>query len=61
MAIRWVIIFGTVGMACSLAAISQLNGVTGDRLRTLSALSAAFAFTLNPASAELGNAVDRRA
>ena len=58
-AIRWVIIFGTVGMACSLAAISQLNGTLAIGCG-LCTLSAAFAFTLNPASAELGNAVDRR-
>lgn len=56
---RWVIIFGTVGMACSLAAISQLNGILAIGCG-LCTLSAAFAFTLNPASAELGNAVDRR-
>ena len=58
-AIRWVITFGIVGMACSLAAISQLNGVLAIGCG-LCMLSAAFAFTLNPASAELGNAVDRR-
>jgi DHA1 family solute carrier family 18 vesicular amine transporter 1/2 len=58
-AIRWVVVFGIVGMACSLAAISQFGGTLaiGCGLCTLSAM---FAFTLNPASAELGNAVDRR-
>jgi DHA1 family solute carrier family 18 vesicular amine transporter 1/2 len=57
--IRWVIIGGVVGMALSLGALGHLHGV----LRTgigLCILSAAFAFTLNPTSAELGNAVDRR-
>ena len=58
-AIRWVIIFGIVGMACSLAAISQLSGIVAIGC-AVCALSASFAFTLNPASAELGNAVDRR-
>jgi MFS transporter, DHA1 family, solute carrier family 18 (vesicular amine transporter), member 1/2 len=58
-AIRWVIAFGVVGMACSLAAISQLSGIVAIGCG-LCMLSAAFAFTLNPSSAELGNAVDRR-
>jgi DHA1 family solute carrier family 18 vesicular amine transporter 1/2 len=58
-AIRWVIVFGVVGMACSLAAISQLSGIVAIGCGVC-VLSAAFAFTLNPASAELGNAVDRR-
>jgi MFS transporter, DHA1 family, solute carrier family 18 (vesicular amine transporter), member 1/2 len=57
--IRWVIVFGIAGMACSLAAISQLSGIVATGCG-LCMLSAAFAFTLNPASAELGNAVDRR-
>ena len=57
--IRWVIIFGVVGMACSLAAISQLGSTLAIGC-ALCVLSATFAFTLNPASAELGNAVDRR-
>jgi DHA1 family solute carrier family 18 vesicular amine transporter 1/2 len=56
---RWVIVFGTVGMACGLAAISQLIGILAIGCGVC-ILSAAFAFTLNPASAELGNAVDRR-
>ncbi|MBV8914603.1 MAG: MFS transporter [Acetobacteraceae bacterium] len=58
-AIRWVIAFGIVGMACSLAAISQLSGIVSVGCG-LCMLSATFAFTLNPSSAELGNAVDRR-
>jgi len=58
-AIRWVIVFGIAGMACSLAAISRLSGALAIG-GGLCALSAAFAFTLNPASAELGNAIDRR-
>ena len=58
-AIRWVIVFGVVGMACSLAAASQLTSTLAIGC-SICILSAAFAFTLNPASAELGNAVDRR-
>ena len=54
-----VIIFGIVGMACSLAAISQFSGILTIGCGVC-LLSAAFAFALNPASAELGNAVDRR-
>lgn len=58
-AIRWVIIGGIVGMALSLPLLSQLSGTIRAGLG-LCMLSAAFAFTLNPTSAELGNAVDRR-
>jgi len=57
--IRWVIVGGVVGMAISLPMLSQLTGVIPIGLG-LCVLSAAFAFTLNPTSAELGNAVDRR-
>ncbi len=57
--IRWVIIGGIVGMAISLPLLSQLNGIAAAGVG-LCILSAAFAFTLNPTSAELGNAVDRR-
>ena len=59
-AIRWVIIFGVVGMACSLAALGQSRQARWRSAAGSASLSAAFAFTLNPASAELGNAVDRR-
>jgi len=58
-AIRWVIVGGIVGMALSLPLLSQLNGTIQVGVG-LCILSAAFAFTLNPTSAELGNAVDRR-
>jgi len=58
-AIRWVIVGGIVGMALSLPLLSQLNGAIEAGVG-LCILSAAFAFTLNPTSAELGNAVDRR-
>jgi MFS transporter, DHA1 family, solute carrier family 18 (vesicular amine transporter), member 1/2 len=58
-AIRWVIVGGIVGMALSLSLLGQLSG-TLQAGAGLCILSAAFAFTLNPTSAELGNAVDRR-
>ncbi len=57
--IRWVIIGGVIGMSLSLPLLSQLTGVLPVGFG-LCVLSAAFAFTLNPTSAELGNAVDRR-
>ncbi len=57
--IRWVIIGGVVGMAISLPVLSQLTGIVSAGIG-LCLLSAAFAFALNPTSAELGNAVDRR-
>ena len=57
--IRRVIVGGVVGMSAMLVALSQLNGVVATGIG-LSLLSAAFAFTLNPTSAELGNAVERR-
>jgi DHA1 family solute carrier family 18 vesicular amine transporter 1/2 len=57
--IRWVIIGGIVGMALSLMLLGQLSGLVQVGIG-ICMLSAAFAFTLNPTSAELGNAVDRR-
>ena len=57
--IRWVIVGGVVGMASSLLLLSRLSGVLPVAFG-LCVLSVAFAFTLNPTSAELGNAVDRR-
>jgi MFS family permease len=57
--IRWVIVGGIVGMAISLPALGQMSGALQTGI-ALCILSAAFAFTLNPTSAELGNAVDRR-
>jgi MFS family permease len=59
MPVRWIISGGIVGMAISLLLLSQLAGILLVGIG-LSALSAAFAFTLNPTAAELGNAVDRR-
>ena len=57
--IRWVIIGGIVGMALSLLLLGALSGAVQVGIG-MCLLSAAFAFTLNPTSAELGNAVDRR-
>jgi len=57
--IRSVIIVGIVGMAFSLILLGQLNGPIQVGIG-MCLLSAAFAFTLNPTSAELGNAIDRR-
>jgi predicted MFS family arabinose efflux permease len=57
--IRWVIVGGVVGMAISLSLLSRLTGVVPVGIG-LCVLSVAFAFALNPTSAELGNAVDRR-
>jgi len=57
--IRWVIVGGVIGMGLSLPLLSQLAGVLPVGFG-LCILSVAFAFTLNPTSAELGNAVDRR-
>ena len=57
--IRSVIVCGIVGMAFSLILLGQLSGSIQVGIG-LCLLSAAFAFTLNPTSAELGNAVDRR-
>jgi len=57
--IRSVIVGGIVGMALSLTLLSWLQGTIQTGIG-LCILSAAFAFTLNPTSAELGNAVDRR-
>ena len=57
--IRSVIVAGTIGMALSLSLLSWLQGTIQAGIG-LCIPSAAFAFTLNPTSAELGNAVDRR-
>jgi MFS transporter, DHA1 family, solute carrier family 18 (vesicular amine transporter), member 1/2 len=59
MPIKVVIGAGTVGMAITLPALGLLPGIvlTGFGLCLV---SMSFAFMLNPTSAELGNAVDRR-
>jgi len=57
--IRFVIIGGVVGMALSLILLGQLSGPIPVGIG-MCLLSGTFAFTLNPTSAELGNAVDRR-
>jgi MFS transporter, DHA1 family, solute carrier family 18 (vesicular amine transporter), member 1/2 len=57
--IRSIIIGGIVGMAFSLILLGQLSGSIQLGIG-MCMLSVAFAFTLNPTSAELGNAVDRR-
>jgi DHA1 family solute carrier family 18 vesicular amine transporter 1/2 len=57
--IKRVIAGGVVGMALTLPLLSLSEGIalTGAALCTV---SITFAFALNPTSAELGNAVDRR-
>jgi MFS transporter, DHA1 family, solute carrier family 18 (vesicular amine transporter), member 1/2 len=57
--IKRVIASGVVGMAITLPLLGLSQGIvlTGA---TLCLVSIAFAFALNPTSAELGNAVDRR-
>ena len=57
--VRWVIVGGVIGMAICLPVLGQVTGVVPVGVG-LCALSVAFAFALNPTSAELGNAVDRR-
>lgn len=57
--IRQVIAGGVVAMALLLPALSLVNGAFATGV-VLCFVSVAFAFTLNPTSAELANAVDRR-
>jgi predicted MFS family arabinose efflux permease len=57
--IRKVIAAGTLAMALTLPSLSLLHGMVGVTIG-LSLVSVAFAFMLNPTTAELGNAVDRR-
>ena len=53
-----VIVMGTVAMAVTLPFLALFKGVILAGI-TLSLVNISFAFMLNPASAELGNAVDR--
>ena len=57
--IRKVIAGGTLAMALALPSLSLLHGVVGLTIG-LCLVSAAYAFMLNPTTAELGDAVDRR-
>ena len=57
--IKRVIAGGVVAMAISLPLLGLTTGIVAAGL-VLCLLSISFAFTLNPTSAELGNAVDRR-
>jgi DHA1 family solute carrier family 18 vesicular amine transporter 1/2 len=56
--VRNVIVLGTVAMAVTLPFLALFKGVILAGI-TLSLVNISFAFMLNPASAELGNAVDR--
>jgi MFS family permease len=57
--IRKVIAGGTLAMALSLPSLSLFHGMIGVTIG-LCLISVSYAFMLNPTSAELGNAVDRR-
>ncbi len=57
--IRKVIAAGTLAMALALPCLSLLHGMVGATIG-LCLVSVAYAFMLNPTTAELGNAVDRR-
>jgi MFS transporter, DHA1 family, solute carrier family 18 (vesicular amine transporter), member 1/2 len=56
--IQKVIVLGTIAMAASLPLLAAFNGAVMVCI-ALSLTNISFAFMLNPASAELGNAVDR--
>lgn len=57
--IRKVIIGGTIAMAAALPLLSLARGAAGTAAG-FCLVSVCYAFMLNPTSAELGNAVDRR-
>jgi MFS family permease len=57
--IRVLIACGTVAMAASLPLLALFRGAVGAGIG-LSVVSVCYAFMLNPTSAELGDAVDRR-
>jgi sugar phosphate permease len=57
--IRMVMAGGALGMALALPLLALVEGRTAITV-ALCLLSVAFAFLLNPTSAELGNAIDRR-
>jgi DHA1 family solute carrier family 18 vesicular amine transporter 1/2 len=56
--LQQVIVLGTIGMAVILPFLALFKGAIPVGI-TLSLANVAFAFMLNPASAELGNVVDR--
>ncbi len=56
--VRKVIVLGTIGMAATLPLLGSFNGIVLTAL-ALCLVNVTFAFMLNPASAELGNEVDR--
>jgi MFS transporter, DHA1 family, solute carrier family 18 (vesicular amine transporter), member 1/2 len=56
--IQKVIVVGTIGMAVTLPLLAVFQGVIPAGIN-LALINLSFAFMLNPASAELGNAVDR--
>jgi MFS transporter, DHA1 family, solute carrier family 18 (vesicular amine transporter), member 1/2 len=58
-AIRKVVTGGTIAMACALPLLSLFPGIVGVSIG-FCLVSICYAFMLNPTSAELGNAVDRR-
>ena len=58
-AIRKVVAGGTLAMACALPLLGLFPGIVGAAIG-LCLVSVCYAFMLNPTSAELGNAVDRR-
>jgi MFS family permease len=58
-AIRKVVAGGTLAMACALPLLDLLPGIVGAAVG-LCLVNVCYAFMLNPTSAELGNAVDRR-
>ena len=58
--IRRLIAGGTVAMAIALPFLSLYRGCGPGRDRACALVSVCYAFMLNPTSAELGNAVDRR-
>ncbi len=56
--LKKVIVLGTIAMAATLPLLAVFKGVILIGI-TLSLINISFAFMLNPASAELGNVVDR--
>ena len=59
MPLRWLIAAGTAAMAITLPLLGLYEGAIPAAIG-LCVVSACYAFMLNPTSAELGNAVDRR-
>ena len=59
MPLRWLIAAGTAAMAIALPLLGLYEGAIPAAIG-LCVVSVCYAFMLNPTSAELGNAVDRR-